>query len=327
MIIWRSKPIMKASKNMYLVVFFEIYAFLNIILSPQYASAVGEEELGVDTARSTVVSENVGLELSDLAQKSIGLKVVEANIKPVEGVLPFNGIVIADPNRVSEVSTRAEGRIKELYADLGSRVEKGQKLVALFPRTSGNPPLIAITAPQSGIIIERNVSLGGSVAPNETLFRIADLSNVIIEGDVFESDVSKVKLGQDARVRLDAYPDIVFKGKVSFIANQVDPEKYTLHIWISIDNKLGLLKPELFAKVNVAVRPANEVLAVPIQAIIDDGAEKFVFVKKGDHFFRQEVATGISDDRYVEITDGLNPGDQVVTDGNRKLYTKWLFSR
>jgi len=248
-------------------------------------------------------------------------------MRQVEEVLPVNGIVKPEPNRVAEVSTRAEGRIQELYANLGDRVKKGQKLAALLPRQIGNPPLVSITAPLSGTIVERDVSLGGSVEPNATLFRIADLSEVIVEGDVFESDVSKVKLGQYARVRLDAYPDVVFDGSISFIADQIDPEKRTLRIWVSIDNKAGLLKPEFFAKVDLVVRPGSEVLAVPIEAIIDDGAEKFVFVKNGNEFVRQDVATGMSDDRYIEITDGLYPGDQVVTDGNRQIYTKWLFSR
>ena len=301
------------------------FALLTAIALPQFAHGHGEGQLG--TNDSTSGSGNGGVELSDTAQKSIGLKVVEADIRPVEGVLSVNGIVKPEPNRVAEVSTRAEGRIQELYASLGDRVKKGQKLAAMLPRQIGNPPLVSITAPLSGTIVERNVSLGGFVAPNETLFRIADLSEVIVEGDVFESDVSKVKLGQDARVRLDAYPDKVFNGPVSFIASQVDPEKRTLHIWVSIDNKEGLLKPEFFAKVDLVVGPGGEVLSVPVEAIIDDGAEKFVFVKNGNQFVRQDVATGMSDDRYIEITDGLYPGDQVVTDGNRQIYTKWLFSR
>ena len=320
---------MRNGKKKILISLFNItLIFLATITPSRFVYGHGEgEQLGGESEGSSSSSENAGVELSDIAQKSIGLKVVEADMRPIEGVLRVNGIVKAEPNRVAEVSTRAEGRIQELYANLGDRVKKGQKLAAMLPRQIGNPPLVSIMAPLSGTIVERNVSLGGSVESNETLFRIADLSEVIVEGDVFESDVSKVKLGQDARVRLDAYPDKVFNGSVSFLASQIDPEKRTLHIWVSIDNKEGLFKPEFFAKVDLVTRPASEVLAVPGGAIIDDGAEKFVFVKNGNQFVRQDVATGTSDDRYVEITDGLYPGDEVVTDGNRQIYTKWLFSR
>ena len=175
--------------------------------------------------------------------------------------------------------------------------------------------------------MERSVVLGEAVEPNKHLFHIVDLSKVIIEGDVYESDIAKVKLGQEGRVRLEAYPGKVFIGTVTFVASQLDPEKRTLHLWVSVDNKEGLLKPELFAKVALVVEHSQEVLAVPIEAIIDDGAEKFVFVKNGNQFIRQDVATGVSDDQYVEIIDGLYPGDKIVTDGNREIYTKWLFSR
>lgn len=316
-----------ARNNTYISIFITAFALLTAIASPQFTNADGEEQLSGEEKDTAPTSESTGIVLSVTAQKSIGLKVIEADMRPIEGVLRVNGIVKAEPNRVAEVSTRAEGRIQELYASLGDRVKKGQKLAAMLPRQIGNPPLVSITAPLSGTIVERNVSLGGSVEPNETLFRIADLSEVIVEGDVFESDVSKVKLGQYARVRPDAYPDMVFDGSVSFIASQIDPDKRALRVWVSVNNKEGLLKSEFFAKVDLVLNPGSEVLTVPVEAIIDDGAEKFVFVKNGNEFVRQDVATGMSDDRYIEITDGLYPGDQVVTDGNRQIYTKWLFSR
>lgn len=314
-----------ARNNTYTWFFITVLALLTALTSPQFANGHGEEQLG--TTDNTSSSDNVAVELSDIAQKSIGLKVVEVDIRPIEGVLRVNGIVKPEPNRIAEVSTRAEGRIQKLYASLGDWVKKGQKLASMLPRQIGNPPLVSITSPLSGTIVERNVSLGSAVEPNVTLFRIADLSELIVEGEVFESDVSKVKLEQDARVRPDAYPDMVFNGSISFLSSQIDPERRTMRVWVTVDNKEGILKPEFFAKVDLIVGSNSEVLAVPVDAIIDDGAEKFAFVKNGNQFIRQEVATGMSDDRFIEITDGLYPGDQVVTDGNRQIYTKWLFSK
>ena len=313
-------------KKIFLSLFTIIFILLLAIAFSHLVYGHDEEQLGGKNKGGSSTSDSVGVELSEIAQKSIGLKVVEADIRQVEEVLLISGIVKPEPNRVADVSTRAEGRIEGIYVNLGDRVKKGQKLAAMLPRQIGNPPpLVSITAPLSGVILERNISLGGTVEPNKTLFRIADLSKVIVEGDVFESDVSKVKLGQDARIRLDAYPDRVFSGAVSFVASQLDPQKRTLHLWVSVDNKEELLKPELFARVALVVKSGREVLTIPVEAIIDDGVEKFVFVKNGNQFVRQDVATGVSDDRYVEITDGLYPGDQVVTDGNRQIYTKWLF--
>ena len=312
-------------KKFFLTLFTIIFILLLAIALSHLVYGHSEEQLGGEKEGGTSISDSVGVELSDVAQKSIGLKVVEADTRVIENVLIINGIVKPDPNRVAEVSTRIEGRIERLYATLGDWVQKGQKLVDIQSRQLGNPPpVVTVTAPISGTVVERSVVLGEAVEPNKHLFHIVDLSKVIVEGDVFESDVSKVKLGQDARIRLDAYPDKIFTGKVIFVASELDPVKRTLHIWVSVDNKDGLLKPELFARVALVVKSGREVLTIPVEAIIDDGAEKFVFVKNGNQFVRQDVATGVSDDRYVEISDGLYPGDQVVTDGNRQIYTKWL---
>ena len=248
-------------------------------------------------------------------------------MRDLEEVLILSGIVKPEPNKVADVSTRIEGRVEKLYATIGDRVKKGQKLAAILPRQIGNPPLVSISSPISGTVTDRNITLGSTAESNKTLFRIVDLSNVIVEGEVFESDISKIKPGQDARIRVDAYPDRVFKGKVTFIASELDPIKRTLHLWVTVDNTEGLLKPEYFAKLTLVVEQGRETITVPIESIIDDGAEKFVFVKNGNRFVRQDVVTGLSDDRFIEIIDGLYPGDEVVTDGNRQIYTKWLFSR
>ncbi len=312
-------------KKIFISLFTILFVLILTMTQSRLVYGHDEEQLGGEK-KATPSSDSIGVELSEIAQKSIGLKVVEAEIRPIEEVLLINGIVKPEPNRVADVSTRAEGRIEEIFVNLGDRVKKGQRLAAMLPRQIGNPPpLVSIIASLSGIVVERNISLGGTVEPNKTLFRIADLSKVIAEGDVFESDISIVKLGQDARIRLDAYPNKIFTGKVTFVASELDPVKRTLHLWVSVDNKEGLLKPELFARVSLVVKPRRDVLTVPLEAIIDDGAEKFVFVKNGNQFIHQDVATGVSNDRYVEITDGLYPEDQVVTDGNREVYTKWLF--
>lgn len=321
---------MRIKREIFLSLFTILFVTLLAISLSRFVYGHGEGQLGGDEneKKAPSTSDNTGVELSEIAQKSIGLKVVEAETRRVESVLLISGIVKPEPNRVAEISTRAEGRIEEIYVNLGDRVKKGQKLAVMLPRQIGNPPpLVLITAPLSGIIVERNILLGSTVEPNKTLFRIADLSKVIVECDVFESDVSKVKLGQDARIRFEACPSEVFTGTVTYVANQLDPEKRTLHLWVSVDNKKGLLKPELFSRVALVIKPSKEVLAVPVGAIIDDGAEKFVFVKHGNRFIRQDIATGVSDDRYIEIIDGLRPDDNVVTDGNRQIYTKWLFTQ
>ena len=110
----------------------------------------------------------------------------------------------------------------------------------------------------------------------------------------------------------------------TLIEPNLDQASRTVKVWIQLANPQGLLKPNMFATISVVLRSDDAALAIPNSAIIEANGEKFVFVRDGNTFNRTEVTIGASDDQYSEITDGLVPGDDVVTQGNRQLYTLWL---
>lgn len=265
------------------------------------------------------------VELTNEQQAAIGLKTVKAEFRDIDAVLILNGKVKLDPNLHVHVSTRIEGRIEKLYANVGDKVEKGQKLVDIQSRQIGNPPpIVTIEAMVGGLINERSVTLGESVEPNKELFHIIDLSQVIIEAEVYEEDVGKVKLGQIARIRALGYPDDAFEGKITFVGAELDLEKRTLPVWILVKNPDWKLRPDMFAKVAVVLLQNEGVLAVPKEAILEVKGEKFVFAQTGDKFNRVDVKTGVENNEFVEIQDGLVPDDLVVTIGKREVYTTWL---
>ncbi len=265
------------------------------------------------------------VKLTKEQQASIDLKTAKAELRDIDAVLMLNGTVKLDSNLHAHVSTRIEGRVEKLYANVGDRVEKGQKLADIQSRQIGNPPpVVTLEATVGGVINDRSVTLGESVEPNKELFHIVDLSQVIVEAEVYEENVGKVKLDQVARVRVLGYPDDAFEGKITFIGVELDPEKRTLPVRVMVKNPDGKLKPEMFAKVAVVLARNEGVLAVPKEAILEAGGEKFVFVQTGDLFNRSDVQTGAEDDRFIEIKDGLVPDDVVVTDGKREVYTKSL---
>lgn len=265
------------------------------------------------------------VKLTKEQQAAIGLKAINAEGRSIDSVLVLNGKVMLDPNRHAHVSTRIEGRVEKLYASVGDKVEKGQKLVEIQSRQIGEPPpVVTINAIVSGVINERDISLGESVDPNKELFHIIDLSEVIVEADVYEEDVGKVKPGQLARIRVLGYPNDAFEGKIKFIGAELDPDTRTLPVWITVKNLDWKLRPEMFAKVAVVLNKNEDVLAVPKDALMVEGGEKFVFVQTGNTFNRVDVQTGAEDDLFVEIKDGLVPDDMVVTDGKREVYTSWL---
>ena len=263
--------------------------------------------------------------LTSAQQAAIGLKTAKVETRDIDTVLVVNGRVQLDPNFHAHVTSRIEGRIEKLYAGIGDRVKKGQKLAEIESRQIGNPPPVGIVdAPLSGVINERSVTLGEAVDLNKELFHVIDLSQVIVVTEVYEEDVGRVKLGQRARVHALGYPSDSFEGKTTFVGLELDPDTRTLPLWVTMKNPEGKLKPEMFAKVAVILARNESVLAVPKEALLEAGGEKFVFVQTGDTFDRVDVQTGAMDDRFVEIKEGLVPDDAVVTDGNREVYTSWL---
>lgn len=180
-------------------------------------------------------------------------------------------------------------------------------------------PVLPMFAPISGQVVERDITIGGAVDPQVKMFHIINLSGVLVEGDIPEDREGMIRKGQEVRVRVSTYPDQVFTGRINYIADVVNPEKRTIHLWSAVANPERKLKPGMFARVSVITKKGNEVVAVPIRALLEEGMERFVFVQNGEEFIRQTVALGVRDDQYVEVTEGLMPGDQVVVRGNQQL--------
>jgi cobalt-zinc-cadmium efflux system membrane fusion protein len=263
--------------------------------------------------------------LSAAQQQSIGLKLEEATLRPLSELLYLNGEVRPAPGRQAEVSTRISGQVKQVHVALGDRVRAGQSLARVQSRLVGDPPpSVDVTAPMSGVIDAVGVAVGSSIEPTTVLFHIQDTTEVNVVARVYEEDLGKVALGQAANVHLLSYPKKPFAGKVTLIGPLLDPLSRTVEVWVKLSNPEGLLKPNLFARVGIVLKQDDATLAIPTAAIIEANGEKFVFVKQKDTFARVEIATGTSDDHYTEVTDGLVPGDQVVTQGNRQVYTVWL---
>lgn len=263
--------------------------------------------------------------LSKVQEESIGLQTRKADFRSIDTVLPLNGRVKIDPDRHAHVTMRISGQIEQLFAGVGDHVARGQKLALVQSRQLGDPPpTVEVTAPVGGVIDERGVSLGDAVEPNTELFHIVDLSKVLVVAEVYEEDIGKIKLGQTARVAALGYPKQKFTGKITFLGLELDPDRRTLPVWISVDNPGGELRPEMFVRVAVILAQNSEVLAVPKAAVLEEAGEKFVFVRTGDTFNRVDIQTGTEDEQFVEVKDGLVPDDEVVTQGQREIYTAWL---
>ena len=263
--------------------------------------------------------------LNATQRQAIGLKTAPVDNRTIDTYLQLNGEVRVPPDREANVSTRISGQAKTLYVGLGAVVRAGQPLAKIESRLSGNPPpSVVLTAPISGTIDARAATPGQTVEPDSVLFHISDRRRMLVIAKVYEEDLGKVQVGQDARVHVLSYPQQVFAGKITLIDPNLDAVSRTVSVWIELDNAKDLLKPNMFARANVITSHNSDALAVPNNAILEANGEQFVFVAEGERFNRIEVSTGARDDQFTEITDGLTPGDEVVTQGNSEIYTQWL---
>jgi Cu(I)/Ag(I) efflux system membrane fusion protein len=177
---------------------------------------------------------------------------------------------------------------------------------------------ITLRAQASGVVMEKRAVAGMRFMPGEMLYQIADLSSVWVLADVFEQDLGLVRQGQSVTIRVDAYPDKVFTGKVTFIYPAVTPETRTAKVRIELPNPAGQLKPAMYARAEIASsRGRGKVLAVPDSAVLDTGTRQLVLVQRGEGAFEpRPVKLGMRTDGYIEVLDGIKAGESVVVSAN-----------
>jgi len=192
-----------------------------------------------------------------------------------------------------------------------------QELQAL--QHEGKPRrLLTYRSAANGVVVQKPGVQGMRFMPGEVLFEIADLSSVWVLADVSEQDVGLVRVGQDAKLQIVAYPDKAVSGKVVFVYPTIDPETRTAKVRIELANADGLLKPAMFANVELMSSHASgKVLAVPESAVLDSGASQVALVRRGEGLFEpRKVELGMRADGYIEVTEGLAAGEEVVVRAN-----------
>jgi Cu(I)/Ag(I) efflux system membrane fusion protein len=180
---------------------------------------------------------------------------------------------------------------------------------------------LTFRSPVSGVVTEKKAVQGMRFAPGDALYQVADLSSVWVIADVSEQDIGQmsgmVKAGAQARVKITAYPDKVFAGTVAYVYPRLTAETRTVPVRIELANPGGLLKPAMYAQVELPVAGRGSVLAVPLSAVIDSGTRQVVLVQAGEgRFAPRLVKLGARDDAYVEVIEGVSEGERVVTSAN-----------
>ena len=228
----------------------------------------------------------------------------------------------ADKISSEQEALTARAAFLEAEAEL-RRAEQTLRLMGLSPgqiEGQAASSLSPVSSPFDGTVVEKEANLGEMVSPEQKLFSVADLSQVWIWIDVFEKDLRGVHRDDEVSLQVDAYPAETFAGKVSFLTGSVDAATRTVRARVDVNNADGRLRPGMFARIRLTdphVPPAGPgVPVVPESALQRQGEEHVVFVPDGERRYRRrEVKIGRKSGDFVEILEGLKPGERVVVKG------------
>ena len=184
--------------------------------------------------------------------------------------------------------------------------------------STGSPQkTLTLRAPASGAVIEKNVVVGSRIMPGMDLYTIADLSRVWLEVEVFEKDLSLVRLGQHGVVLFDAYPGEEFDGLVAYVYPTVSVEARTGRVRLELANPGLRLRPGMYASVELHLAGPQEALLVPRGAVLQTGERSVVFTRGPDGSLTpRDVVVGLLAGSDIEILGGLAHGDVVVSSAN-----------
>ena len=229
-------------------------------------------------------------------------------------------IAVQGMQAMKDAGAEAQGGMNQLAESSLARLRNwdlSPEQVAALARTGEAHRTITFRSPVSGLVTEKKALQGMRFMPGEALYQVTDLSSVWVVADVFEQDIALVKTGAKAKVTINAYPNQVFEGRITYVYPTMKAETRTLAVRIELANPGQLLKPAMYAQVDLPVGGTQPVLTVPDSAVIDSGTRRIVLVQiEEGRYEPREVELGARGENHVEVLKGVREGEQVVVAAN-----------
>lgn len=264
--------------------------------------------------------ENVDRKTGGVGEGIIPVAIQEVQSGDLELILSFVGDIKGE-DQVT-VYSEATGRLSRYLVEEGNWVKKDQ-VIALVDRavTGMEFEEAKVKAPLSGTVGRLYLDKGSTISLETPVALIARMDRVKVEFSIPEKDMVKVYKEQQARVKVDAYPDRTFNGKVTRLSPVVDPVTRSAYTEVTLSNPDHSLKPGMFAEIDIVVVSSKGAVVVPKEAILEDSDSKssFVFVVEGGSAVKKVVETGISQQGLVEVKSGLTFGEKMVVTGQHYL--------
>ena len=289
----------------------ELGELIGTYLSERAALQQAQSEL--DVKRKTLDRAQELIKLEAIAQQTVELR--RAETQNAEAGVNSQRARVAKVEEQIHRFGLSDGDLAKLTTEEGRNIH----------RTASHS---AIRAPFAGVITKYDVAKGEVVQPDKELFTLTNLTTVWVQADVYEKDLGRIERDSDVAVKVEAYPDRPFAGRLTFIADLIDPKTRTAKVRCVVANGDGALKLDMFARISIPTKDQRQAVVVPQVAVQQVDNQSVVFVRRtATQFERRDVRLGSSSGGLVEILDGLKPGETVVAAGSFYFKTALLRER
>jgi membrane fusion protein, heavy metal efflux system len=246
------------------------------------------------------------------------LELQKKTLARVSGLVKQGGMAQKDVDQATSDQQTAEGNFKAAKNAVRIFGKSDAEIDQIVDNRKVDSTLV-VTSPISGRVVTRNAAPGFLTQPGASPppFQIADVSTMWMIANVIETDAPAYKLGQEVEVKVPAYPDKVFRGHVTNLGSMIDPNSHRQLVRSEIEDPEHLLRSGMFASFKIRVGAPARSLAVPAGGIVREGDGTMTAWVTTDrrHFTRRTVKIGIRQEDWVQILDGIQPDDTIVTDG------------
>jgi cobalt-zinc-cadmium efflux system membrane fusion protein len=225
-------------------------------------------------------------------------------------------------NAKAEYDYQSSIQITREQQEAASEVEQARATVsrldqslAALGASAGRGGVINVTSPIAGTVVERHISAGETVTEDKELMTVMNLSSVVIEARLPESQAGRVRAGQRLIARVPSAPERAFEGYIQSVGDTVDPQSRTVGVRARVANLGTTLKHEMAVDVRIVSGGRKDALLVPVAALVDEEGIKVVYVKEGEKYERRPVQIGSVTYQWAEVLSGVEEGEQVVTNG------------
>jgi multidrug efflux pump subunit AcrA (membrane-fusion protein) len=257
-------------------------------------------------------------ETNNQKEAPIPVKVVKVKLQNIEKTLDYVDDIKAKDE--AQIYPKVNGKVLEKIKEDGSSVSKGD-IIAYIDRDEVGLQFekAPVESPLSGIIGRVYVDKGTNVSPQTPIALVVSIDNVKIDLDIPERYTPLISIGQEASIKVDAYPEEKFIGKVSKISPVIDLSTRTAPIEIIIPNADHRLKPGMFARVQLSTEKHESVPLVLKEAFVGREPNLYLYVIKDNKAVLRKVTIGIQQGTLIEVTSGLEQNENVVIMGQQKL--------